>query len=278
MFEIIFFLRALRNERNSDLVYGYVFSLVAILIRQLAIVIPISFLGAYLIKKGVGTKMLAKALLPFSGLAFLLFAFPTILRRTIGLPALYNRSFEPIAEAAPLGWFQIPLVFADRLLVELIYLGLFLLPVLILLGVNTQQASSVKTRRWSLIASAVLLIAILVLILWQGRTMPIGGNILFDIGLGPLLLRDTYLLNLPHWPTAPQVLWLIVTIAAVLGSVLLIRRVGAEIIQIIRLLTTGSKSEQVYISCMLLSAIFLYSILIAITGFLDRYLIWLLPL
>ncbi len=278
MFAFLFFLRALRTERYSDLVLGYAFSLIAILTRQLAIAIPVSFLGAYLIKNRISFKALINTLLPTMAFASLLLVYPAILRRTIGLPALYNRAYEPITEAATQGWFQIPFVFADRLLVELIYLGLFILPVLLVLGVNTQQASSTQTRRLSLFAGAALFITMMGLLLWQGRTMPLSGNILFDIGLGPALLRDTYLLRLPHWPTAPKELWLFVTVAAVLGSILLIRRVGIVVVQMIKLLNLGSSDEQVYISCLLFLAVFLYSIFIAITGFLDRYLIWLLPL
>jgi hypothetical protein len=278
MFAFLFFLRALRTERFLDLALGYVFSLIAILIRQLAIAIPVSFLGAYLIKNRISIKALINTLIPTMAFAGLLLVFPAILRRTIGLPALYNRAYEPITEAATLGWFQIPFVFADRLLVELIYLGLFILPVLVMLGVNTQLAHSTQTRRLSIFAGAAVFITIISLLFWQGRTMPLSGNILFDIGLGPVLLRDTYLLRLPHWPTAPKELWLFVTVVAVLGSILLIRRVGLVIVRMIKLLSKGSRDEQVSISFLLFSAVFLYSIFIAITGFLDRYLIWLLPL
>ena len=52
--------------------------------------------------------------------------------------------------------------------------------------------------------------------------MPLSGNVLFDLGLGPLLLRDTYLLGLPHFPAAPQVFWAMVTAAAALGAATLI--------------------------------------------------------
>ena len=278
MFAFIFFIRTLRTERHSDMVLGYAFSLAAILTRQLGIVIPIAFLGAYLAKNRISFKSLVNTLVPTAAFASLLFAFPAILRRTIGLPALYNRSFEPIVEAAPLGWFQIPPVFADRLLVELIYLGLFLLPVLILLGLNTKQTSSRQMRRLSLLSGLILFVAILGFLLWQGRTMPLIGNNINDLGLGPALLRDTYLLRLPHWPTAPKELWLIVTIAAVLGCVVLIRHTGVEVIQISRSLRQGTKVVRVDTSLFLVLAIAIYSILIAITGFLDRYLIWLLPL
>jgi hypothetical protein len=257
---------------------GYAFSLVAIFIRQLGILIPLSFLGAYLAKNRIGLKTFVNAILPTAIFACLLFVYPFVLRRTIGLPALYNRSFEPILEATPLGWFQIPIVFADRVLVEIFYLGLFLLPFLIVLGLNAGQVSPTQKKRLSMFVWFILFGVMLGFSLLQGRTMPLIGNIIRDIGLRPALLRDTYRLGLLHWPTAPKELWIIITIAAALGSVLLIRRSGIAFVEMVSLLNSRSNSGQVYGSTLLFLAVFLYAVFIAITGFLDRYLIWPLPL
>jgi hypothetical protein len=106
--------------------------------------------------------------------------------------------------------------------------------------------------------------------------MPLVGNVLFDLGLGPALLRDTYVLGLPDWPTAPRGFWIVVTAAALLGGVLLIRQIAAAIrytsVQL------GPESRRVRPICIfLLSAAALYSVGVGITGFLDRYLVWLLP-
>ena len=277
MFAFLFLLRALRTESRLDLMAGYAFSFAAILIRQLAIVIPLSFLVAYLAMNRIGLKTFRYALMPTTAAAGLLLVFPAVLRRTIGLPALYNRSFEPIIEAAPLGSIQMLLVFTDLLLVELIYIGLFTLPLLIALGMNIRQASSPQTRRLTVFTGPALFAALLGLLLWQGRTMPLTGNVLFDIGLGPTLLRDTYFLKLPHWPTAPKEFWLIVTAAAVLGSVLLLHHLLAAGSRLIRPPTSEPRAERARM-IFLISATVMYAIALGITGFMDRYLFWLLPL
>ncbi len=277
MLAFLFLLRALRTENYVDLITGYAFSLVALFIRQLAIVIPLSFLIAFLVKHRLYVKVLRMAVIPTAALVSLLFAYPIVLRRTIGLPALYNRSFEPVAEAALMGPLQIPLIFADRLFVELIYLGLFILPFSIALGISIQRNSSPQTRRRSIFIGSVLFIAIGGFLLWEGRTLPLIGNVLFDLGLGPALLRDTYLLGLPHWPAAPREFWLIVTAAAVLGSVLLVRHLASASAQMIAPLNTEPRAEQARM-IFLLSAAVLYFVAIGATGFLDRYLIWPLPL
>lgn len=277
MLAILFFLRALRKDQLLDYALGYLFTLIAILIRQLAIVIPLSFLLANIIKYRFNKKVFIYALLPTGVFAGLLLIYPTLLKHTIGLPALYNRAYEPIAENIPLGWFQTPLVYADRLLVELMYLGLFFLPFLFMLGINIDPALSIRKRRLSILIGLVLFGAILVYLLSQGRVMPLTGNMLVNLGLGPLLLRDTYILNLPHWPSVPKELWYFVTAAAALGAVAIIFRIGSSGIQNYKLLKSGLKSELID-TTFLLSLASLYFLIIGITGFLDRYLIWLLPL
>jgi len=277
MLAFLFLLRALRTESESNLLVGFAFSLVAILIRQLAIVIPLSFLVAYFVKHRIGTQTLRRALIPAAAFAILLFVLPVVFRRTIGLPALYNRAFEPIQEAAPVGSLQIVLVFASRLLVELIYLGLFVLPFSIVLAIIIQQGSSPQVRRLSIFAVSIITAVVFGLLLWQSRIMPMSGNVLFDFGLGPALLRDTYLSKLPHWPKAPKGFWLLVTAAAVLGSVLLVRHLWAAISRMIKPLNSGPKVERARF-IFLIAALVFYSVLIGITGFLDRYLIWPLPL
>jgi hypothetical protein len=92
-----------------------------------------------------------------------------------------------------------------------------------------------------------------------------------------LSLRDTYLLKLLHWPTAPKTFWLIVTVASALGSVLLVRRGSSISIKPLRSFTSAFSTQNSR-TLFLLSAVILYSLFIGIAGFLDRYLIWLLPL
>ncbi len=269
MLSILFLARALQTEQRWPLVVGFLLALVALLIRQLAIIIPIAFLIAYVIKHGPNRRALLGAAIPAAALVGLLLAFPALLGHTIGLPALYNRAYEPIQEAALQGAFRIVPIFLDRLFVEWIYLGLFTLPFGIL--VAGQPA-----HRYLALLQAATFLAIAGLLLWQHRSMPLTGNVLFDGGLGPVLLRDTYILGLSHWPSLPPVIWTLVTLAAIVGSVLLLSRLAAIAQRAI--LQHSLPLEQRPVWVFLLSAAALYAFAIAVTGFLDRYLIWLLPL
>jgi hypothetical protein len=107
--------------------------------------------------------------------------------------------------------------------------------------------------------------------------MPLSGNILFDTGLGPTTLRDAYILDLPHLPRAPKEIWIAITTASVFGAVLLTHYlVRAAATVSMKLIKTISVAEM-WVPILLLAACALYSILIGITGYFDRYFIFLLP-
>jgi 4-amino-4-deoxy-L-arabinose transferase-like glycosyltransferase len=277
MAAFLFLFRALRTERNLYLGIGYIFALLAILIRQLAIVIPLAFLAASLSKRRGSRQSLLIA--GFSPAVFggLLLAYPILLRKTIGLPALYNRSFEPIAESAVHGVFQIPLIFADRLFVQLIYLGLFAFPFLITLKAHARQVHPAQKRHAAFLISIVLVVSITGFMVWQGRLMPLVGNVLFDLGLGPPSLRDTYVLGLPHLPTAPKGFWIIITAIGVGGALLILGYFGEIVVHLIPRVDSRPADDRVLL-IFFLSAVLLYAVAIAVVGYLDRYLIWLLPI
>ena len=277
MLSFLFILRGVSKGRNVDLYIGFLFSSVAILIRQLGIVIPLSFAMAYLIKNGLNRKTFQTALVPTIISIAILMGYQVLLRATIGLPSLYNRSYEPILESAT-GFLQVLIVLIDRFLVALVYLGLFTLPFTIILSISSWRMASAKNRRLLVGTSTGLFVIVMGWLLWKDRTMPLTGNILFDIGLGPALLRDVYLLGLPHLPSAPKAFWLVVTAVSVFGGVLIIQHLFLAATQIGTKLITSESVNNSFPMIFSFSAFTLYSVLIGLAGFLDRYLIWILPL
>jgi hypothetical protein len=85
-------------------------------------------------------------------------------------------------------------------------------------ALSTQHSALLAVGVWAaLLAGAVAL--------GGRRGYPISirpGNILYDLGLGPGLLRDVYCLELPHLPTAPGLLWRVAKLAAVAGAAVLV--------------------------------------------------------
>jgi len=111
-------------------------------------------------------------------------------------------------------------------------------------------------------------------LIWPIRkTMPFIGNVLHYFGLGPLTLRDTFLLkvNLPYYSLGLQVFWFIVTAIGVLGAFLLLYYLCLTIIK------TFSQSEK-WLNVLILSAILIYLFLFGVRYPFDRHFLFLLPL
>ena len=105
---------------------------------------------------------------------------------------------------------------SDNALTCILYIGLFTLP----LGLIATPA-----RIWrnplrdpaALIASTLTASVIGALIL-KGSLMPTGYNIIHRKGLGPTLLRDIHILGLDNLQDLPPFLWILVTVAAIVGT------------------------------------------------------------
>src|SRR5262249_41234941 len=93
------------------------------------------------------------------------------------------------------------------------------------------------------------------------------------LGVGPALLRDTYLLQLPHLPRAPRAFWVAVTAAAVIGAALLMLHLVAAVSQ----LGWPQRRRDGAPILLAVAAAAVYVAAGALAVFLDRYLFWLLP-
>lgn len=277
MLSILFLMRGIRQESNIELLAGNLFVCLAILIRQLGIIIPLSFGIAYLAKNGVTRKTLQTALLPIVLSVSILIAYQIWMQSTTGLSPLYNRGYDSIFESST-GFLQAIKLLVYRFLVELTYLGLFTLPFLIILTINKWKTASHRGRLLSVLTSSGFFVAVMGALIWKNRTMPLSGNVLFDIGLGPATLRDVYNLGLPHLSNAPKALWLVITTAGAFGGALMLRYLFSALAQVLLKLSKFESIADKWPLILFLSACTSYSVLIGVIGFFDRYLIPLLPL
>ena len=114
-------------------------------------------------------------------------------------------------------------------------------------------------------------LAISLRLIWNDQCIPNYGNVLFDIGLGPLLLRDTYILGLPHWPQAPSYIWNVINILGLLGGGVILLMIYRYIREVI--LQMKRKQEFDKVSLFLFYITILNLCLIFFVGYYDRYLI-----
>ena len=154
----------------------------------------------------------------------MIYAGFTLWLRATGRTSLqYNVPFESIEEQShELGSFFVHI--NGHITILLLYLGLFLFPVL---TITSLSSSTIKARfRWlPIVISSILLFTSVLRMVHLNRIIPIGQNVLLPEGIGPLTLRDTYILNLPDVPKLPTGFWIGVTIVSLLGQFLLVKRV-----------------------------------------------------
>ncbi len=150
-----------------------------------------------------------------------------------------------------------------RFLKTFIYLGIFALPLLpFLVG----QMRKSRLFKWpylgSLLFGNLLLLGLLYAV---GKTFPFGGNIWFNWGLGPELLKDVYTLGLPNTPKTSPILCYV------------IQYMGQMSISLISLLIIkcwndlSSAKKDLYLGLILFNL--LYLAVISIFSYFDRYIL-----
>jgi len=157
----------------------------------------------------------------------------------------------------------------------LMYLGLSLLP-LILLWPHLFRVMENKAARYSAIN---FVIAATLATFLPGEFMPLSRNILMVGGIGPVTLRDVYLLELPHVPALSSTFWIPLTVIGILSGALIL----AFLIFLTKQTMTNSNhlkdSDNRVVAVFLLSACLIYAgLIIPFHSFFDRYLLLLIPL
>lgn len=276
-------IQGLKQNSNLKIVIGVAISYLALLIRQFGIVIPLAFGVTYLVRKGFNWKIIIKG---FS---------PTLLGISIQVfyqKWLYTTSRTPLLPLQNSHYQRLLTTFSKDLvhsfsglskfvlyeLVFLIYLGLFIFPFVIMFFPKKFQYSR---QRFLLLFgfSSFFIVVFLGLVRSQNhKRMPLLENILVDYGLGPLTLRDTFILKLnsPLIPVSLKIFWLVVTVIGVVGAAILLYYLLLTIITIFG--KSQTQTSEKWFKVLIISAALIYILLIGSSIVFDRYLLPLLPL
>lgn len=191
-----FYGKSLRTGAISWVLAGTFFALAATFVRQLGLMLPVSFGVAWLFREGFRHKSWLVALTPAALALVLFFLYTNWLEVTNGLSEGYGdvgRLFKRLGEPEFFG------IAFYRTGILAVYLGAFSLPLsLALLPSVNRKTGSMKN--WTT-ALAVVLLLVTTLAAWEKLPW---GNLLYNLGLGPKLLKDSYFfLNirpvLPAW-------------------------------------------------------------------------------
>jgi hypothetical protein len=273
-----FLIRGFQRDSNFEIIIGITASYIALLIRQLGLIIPLAFGVAYLVKKGINLQNIIKAFIPMV--------------LGVSIQVFYSKWLYLTGRTTP--W-QIPQYssFIDSIsgnlvhvishmsriaLVALIFLGLFIFPFIIIF---LRKFSYSRPKKLTLFSLSTFLLIVMAAFTWTRKKFPIGlSDFAYVLGPGPLMLRDTFLLNLnyPPAPLALQIFWVVMAVIGIVGGALLFYYLWLAIFPKFGQDKASDFSETKWLNALIISAMFVYISLIGTGLLFDRYLLPLLPL
>lgn len=266
MFSIYFFVRYLESKNINAIIGATLCSIVATMIRQPGILIPLSFAALILFQRSDLKSIIVSAcsfLLTLSSL-LIYYAYKHQMGESNGNLVGFGELMKSINT---LGSYQV----LTRSSVTFLYVGLFLLPLMVLYWNNIK--SFIVGEK--VIATIIISLTIFFLVK-QGVPYP-AGNILFNIGLGPKLLKDAYW-NMNLMPSINQHLWVVLLkTASIIGGVLmliaLLPKTFSSPKKDLAEITPSIKHTNIFLSFIAIG----YTLLLVISSsYFDRYIIPLL--
>ena len=278
IFAAFFLVRHLRSDSTLDLLVGTTLAIAATLSRQLGISIPIAFAVSLILKRGYTSRTMLRACIPPALCIGALLVFQHWLFASGRLPARFHFHNENLLQLLVKPKILI-LFFARNTDLGLLYLGWFLLPVLIV-----AIAFILRTHRKQtiilFISSIVTLVVgngIFSLCNRRGLIMPLQGNVIDKSGIGPFMLRDACILHLNQLPGLPTGFWVTITVISLLGAAFLSTVICVSAIKLAPRLRQRKITDNEAASIFFLLIALVYLLPLLAGGFFDRYLFPAIP-
>jgi dolichyl-phosphate-mannose-protein mannosyltransferase len=278
MIAVLAYIRAIKNDSVKWVIIATIAACIAILIRQVGLVIPVAFALTIIYKDGLKYKTILKAFLPVLAAIAVYVLYLKLMQATIGLPGVHDYKFKELIAIITHPTIGNVIHTLKRSVGCMIYLGLFCLPFLFVNTIKRFKAAGKKQRIIFFASIFVISCLLTVFLILKKTLMPIYGNIIYDFGLGPALLYDTYVLELPNLTKASPIFWIIVTAVSVLSGAVLIDSLIFSAINLVKSDKTPDRTEVKYPAVFAIITGILYFAPLAITSYFDRYLIFLIPL
>ena len=274
---IYLLIQGLRRNSGTEIFWGIIIASIALLVRQLGIAIFLAFSCAYIINKGINIRNIIKGF-SFSLLGlFLQISYQKWLQLIEGTPALYGKQASNIFNIIFTNLGDALLNIGYRSPIALIYLGLFIFPLLMILFLMKLKEFNYKDKILTIFSLSTLSMVLIGLLIFKHKRMPLSNNVLNDFGLGPLTLRGGSYMSHLMVPTALEVFWKILTVIGVIGAVMLILYLFWVFWQFYSDFKQ-SRFNNNWLTIFIIAAGLIYFLPLGIGGFFDRYLIFLVPL
>ncbi len=275
----LFLFRYVEKEKALDLAFGIFFACLAVLFRQLALVIPCSFGMGYLAAKNFSKKGWLVAFLQGGIVCGVLVAYHYWVEKNVGLPFMYRSkmlAFDSFFKSFGTPRFgEFSRHFFSMLSSTLNYLGLFLFPFLILGAVSYWKKLLKAERIFScaIFCLQVGFMAWLRIVASIKVLLPSGSNYIYDFGFGPLMIYFGY----EQMPVAPASLWWGATAIGVLGSGMILTYFTMPLFRFLRTSPEERDLRRHWRWILCVSACAAYYFPWGISGHFDRYMTFYMP-
>jgi hypothetical protein len=285
------FVRGLWREEAVSLAAGILIALATILIRQFAILLLLAFGVAYIMRKGVSRKALLVAIAPLVAGVIEHFAYQHWMDETGRTDFFVEVTPINLFFPTPLGEFVRYTTL--KIAGGLPYLGFFTASFVASVAFSGPRTSGRK--RWLIWVLVLALASPLLTRLDFGLGLSqdkvrVGvpnrefGNVLTAFGLGPLTLRDTFILNtnLPTISNGIKVFWIAIGVIAILSGTVIILYFVKATAQVFKNLWRLERWYDSSLQALVLVLVAGYATLLLLNGFnrggmFDRYLLFFLP-
>jgi hypothetical protein len=259
----LFFLYQTSNKLKFW-VWGTIITILGVLLRQVAVVVPLSFL-AYSLLQRRGNQRSNNFSYLITSIA--VFAIYFGYSKTLDIFELLPSNYRSISEIASVGSTELVWRIFIRAGTIINEAGLWLFP-FALIGFIVERRQILKHFKQLALPLALLLIPMIRTI----AEMP-AGNIFINFGVGPLTTTDIYAYGIKDQPFSSGWIWYVVYPVALAGGIMISTLVILNLIKGYRKMTQGGEPERL-ISLFIIMLTF-GTIIINFTHF-DRYLIPLL--
>ena len=239
----IFFARSLESGSDFEIALGTLLALAATLSRQIGLAVPLAFAVAVIWRRGLTWQTMLRAASPVVICSIALFGFYHFLAATGRLPATYNlftnQAISTFTHSQT--FFTTPI---SNIYCTVIYLGLFLLPVLLCTTGCLFRAATKGVFAVAAVGAAIVVLGAVVRThIGSSDFMPLPeGHILRPTGIGLPWLRGAKLL-----PSLPEPFWICVTALAFIGAALLIFHMSVWVSAVARSLLHRSRMSEAQI-------------------------------
>ncbi len=277
----LFFLRTINRNSKKDALIGTGFACLAILTRQVAFIIPLSYGITYWMKNkrhGNRNHVISQAFFPLAVSIIMLFGYETWLQTTGRLPVAYNCHISFVLD--PLSRYYLGGAIQDRFFQNAVktfaYLGLFFLPILLLVSYEKWRALTAWQKKAVLIISvaATLLTIMFFFSSESGRHItPYIGNLLNSYGFGPILLPA----SAQFFPDVPIIFRFAVTGLAIPSGIALIWHLIFIVKKRFLKFLDNPNAEESLLFFSLLACVF-YGVPLMTVDPVDRYFLFFIPM